>query len=141
MILQGLRPSSRAGYSPQSVLGCAEEEIVDTGLIAYWPATLDQFHPEGPPSTGIPPYQVAMESQTATFPPNWRKIPQKVYDHERRQWDFTPSEPIFFSVNGRPGLNIGDALRENFMGLEGRDDPVLRDVGSTISCQFLVRLS
>jgi len=141
-------PSSRPGYSPQSVLSCAAEVITDTGgptfvssLPAYSHPTVDRSNPEGPLSTATLPHPVAIESQAVTFPPNWRKIPQKAYDHGRRQWDFTPSEPILFSVNGRPGVNMGDAFREGFQGLEGWDDLVLQDAGSTVSCRLLVRLS
>jgi len=80
--------------------------------------------------------------QAATIPPpNWHKIPQKTYDHGRKQWNYTPSECISFGVNGRPGVNMGDALRKRFTGLDGRDDPVLRDAGKVISCRFSVRLS
>ena len=144
-----LRPSSRPGYSPQNVLDCAKDTIIDTGssalvsnlLLAYNNPTVDQSRPGGLSSTAILPYPAAMESQVATFPPNWRKIPQEVYKPRQRQWGFTPSEPIFFNVNGHPGVSIGDALRENFTGLKGRDDHVLLGVGDAISCRLLVRLS
>lgn len=77
--------------------------------------------------------------QTATSPPsNWHKIPQRVYDHGRKQWDYTPSGCISFGVNDRPGMNIGDALRKRFMDLVGRDDLVLQDAGSVISCRLSV---
>ena len=84
----------------------------------------------------IPPPQV-----TTLLPYNWCKIPQKIYGHGRRQRYFTPSEFISFGVNGRPGVNMGDALQERFTGLDGRDDPVLQDASSAISCRLLVRLS
>ena len=80
--------------------------------------------------------------QAVTFPPpNWRKIPQKVYDGGRKQWYFTPSPPISFSVNGFPGVNMGDAFHNTYTGLDGRDDLVLQDAGGAISCRLLVRLS
>ena len=74
-------------------------------------------------------------------PPKWYEIPQRPYDHGRRQWDYTPSDPILFQVNGYPGVNLGDALRNNLTGLEGRDDLVLQDARTAISCRFLVRFS
>ena len=87
------------------------------------------------------PYSAPAPQET-TFPPlNWHKIPQKAYDVWRKQWTFEPQEPIPFTVSGRPGLNMGDALCKRFMGLEGRDDLVLQDVGNAISCRLLVRLS
>ena len=54
--------------------------------------------------------------------------------------DFEMSEPIPFSVNGRPGINMGDALRKKFTGLDGWDDPVLQEAASAISCRLLVSL-
>jgi len=79
--------------------------------------------------------------QAATFPPpNWFKIPQELYGHGKKQWDFTPSGSISFSVNGFPGVNIGDALHNKFTGLDGRDDLMLQDANSAISCRLSVRL-
>jgi len=78
---------------------------------------------------------------TTLLPPNWYKIPQKIYDHGQKQWDFIPSECISFGVNGRPGMNMRDALHKRFTGLDGRDDPVLRDATSAISCRLSVCLS
>ena len=86
-----------------------------------------------PPST--PP------SQAVALPPNWRKIPQNPYDRGRMQWDFTPSEDVLFGVNGRPGVNMGDAFRKKFAGLDGQDDLVLQDASNVISCRLFVRLS
>jgi len=57
-----------------------------------------------------------------------------------RQLDFERSESINFNVNGRPGVNVGDILRKEFTGLDGRDDPVLREAASAISCRLLVCL-
>jgi len=50
------------------------------------------------------------------------------------------SDPIPFSVNGRPGINVGDALRKEFTGLDGQDDPVLDEAAGAISCRLLVSL-
>jgi len=80
--------------------------------------------------------------QAVTFPPlNWRRVPQKIYDYGRKQWDFTPSESISFSMNGRPGVNMGEVLRKRFTGLDGRDELVLQNASSAFSCRLLVRLS
>lgn len=83
------------------------------------------------------------QSQVSTFPPlNWRKIPQKSYDHGQKQWDFRASTPISFTVNGFPGVNMRDALNGNFTDLDGRDEPVLQNApGSAISCRLSVRSS
>ena len=77
-----------------------------------------------------------------TFPPlNWHKIPQTFYNHGQKQWDFERSESISFSVNGHPGVNMGDALHGRFTGLDGRDDLVLQDANGAISCRLSVRSS
>ena len=93
-------------------------------------------------SVSTPPLPPIPASQAAPFyPSNWRKIPQKVYDHGKKQWDFRPSQPIMFHVNGCPGVNMGDALRKKFTGLDGRDDLVLQDARHAISCRLWVRSS
>jgi len=89
-----------------------------------------------PPLPPIPAYQT-----TPFYPSNWRKIPQKVYNHGKKQWYFRPSEPILFHVNGCPGVNMGDALRKKFTGLDGRDDLMLQDAREAISCRLWVRSS
>jgi len=87
-----------------------------------------------PPSPSIP--------RTATFLPiNWHRIPQEPYDYGHKQWDYTPLTPILFSVNGFPGLNLGDALGKRFTGLDGWDERVLQDASRAISCRFSVCLS
>ena len=78
---------------------------------------------------------------TTTFPIDWIRIPQRVYDHGRKQRNFKPSEPILFSTNGHPGINLGDALRKRFTGLDGRDDPMLPVPARAISCRLLVGFS
>ena len=71
----------------------------------------------------------------------WVEIPQKVYDLGRRQWNFQRSESIPFSVNGFLGVNMQDALRKHFTGLDNRDDPVCQHMAGAISCRFLVPFS
>ena len=91
-------------------------------------------------STSVP--SPAPAPQAATFLPlNWYRIPQKPYEYGRKQWSFKPLRSIPFSVNGRPGLNIRDALCQKFTDLDGRDDLVLQDAGIAVSCRFSVRLS
>lgn len=65
-------------------------------------------------------------------------MPQRVYGHGRRQWDFKQSESIPFSVYGFPGINMEDAFRERFTGLDGRDEPMFQNSAGAISCRFLV---
>jgi hypothetical protein len=77
--------------------------------------------------------------QVATFPPpGWLEIPQTAYTYGVKQFDFTPLEPILFYVNGRPGVNMGQALRKVFTGLDGRDDPMLlQNTRLAVSCRLL----
>ena len=78
--------------------------------------------------------------QNATgYPSNWRTIPQKVYGWGKRRWDYRPSEPILFHVDGLPGVNMGDALRNLFTGLDGRDDPMFQGGVEAFSCRLMVR--
>jgi len=74
-------------------------------------------------------------------PSNWCHIPQRVYGYGRRQWDFTPSESIYFGIGGYPGFNMRDALQERFTGLDFRDELVLRNARGAISFRFSVRFS
>lgn len=76
---------------------------------------------------------------TATFPANWIKVPQRAYNYGHKQFDFCRLEPILFSTKGSPGINLGDALRENHTRLNGRNDPILRGTSGVISCRLLVR--
>ena len=76
-----------------------------------------------------------------TFPIDWIKVPQRSYDHGRKQWSFKPSEPIPFRTNGRPGISLRDALRKKFADLDDRDDPMLRDARGAVSCRLLVGFS
>jgi len=88
-------------------------------------------------STSLPP--PIPPPQDKTFPPpNWHKIPQKAYDHGRKQWYHTPLGSISFSVNGRPGVNMGNALRKVFMDLDGRDGLVLQEASRIVSCRLSV---
>ena len=114
---------------PSSLPPLVTPQVDGARLCAVWSASAS-FPPP------MPPPQVMTLS-----PPNWYKIPQKTYDHGRKQWDFIPSESISFGVNGRPGVNVIDALQKRFTGLDGRDDPVLQDATSAISCRLSVRSS
>lgn len=74
-------------------------------------------------------------------PPKWYEIPQRRYNRGRKQRGYTQSEPTLFQVVGFPGVNMGDALRGKFDGLENQSDLVLQDAKMAISCRILVRSS
>jgi hypothetical protein len=73
--------------------------------------------------------------------PKWRKIPQVTYDQGGKQWYFKRVESIVFEVDGHPGVNMADALRDRFTGLKNRDDFVLQDGRQAFSCRLQVGLS
>lgn len=75
-----------------------------------------------------------------TFLIDWVKVPQRDYDHGRKQWNFKPSESFFFHTNGYPGVNLGDALRGKIANFDGQDDPMLQGAAGAISCRLLVGL-
>jgi len=72
--------------------------------------------------------------------PRWAKVPQRPYDHGRRQWNFEQMEAVSFSIDGLPGIDMGHAIRKQFAGLHGRDDPVLQGTAGAISCRLMVWL-
>ena len=110
----------------------------------------------GPNSSNLPPQTPVPAHNTPSLcvvcsastslpsslpPPNWHRIPQKTYDYGRKQWNFIPLEDISFRVNGRPGVNMGDALRKRVAGLDGQDELVLQGASSVVSCRLSVCLS
>lgn len=118
-------PSSQ-GVLPNTPLGIPDPSSRALQIAAVWSAP-----------TPLPP-----PPQAPTFiPSNWRRIPQRVYSYGRRQWDFAPSESVYFGIGGYPGFNMEDALQERFTGLDFRDEPVLMDARGAISFRFLVRVS
>ena len=106
-------------------------------LSSRWCVLLDAFLPKV--SSFRKPTQPAPSlSPVTTFPPNWIRVPQRNY--RSKQWNFKRLNPISFSVDGRPGVNMGEALRKACADLDGWDDPVLMDAAGAISCRLLVGL-
>lgn len=68
-------------------------------------------------------------------------IPQREYERQRThplsQRDL--QETIVFSVNGKCGYPLVDALRKQYRGLDGRDDKMFADFKSSISLRLEVR--
>ena len=89
--------------------------------------------------TSLPPSTPSPQAATL-YPPNWHKIQQTVYDYGQNQLFFTRSGYISFGVNGRPGVNMRDAIRKRLAGLIGGDDLVLQGASTVISCRLSVRL-
>ena len=57
------------------------------------------------------------------------------------QKDWKPFPPIPFTVQGREGINLVDALNRHWAGLDGRDDAVFTQdgVGNSIALRMKVR--
>jgi len=106
-------------------------QIISPVNDAARPCTIYSF-----PTPLSPPTPTPSQNAMSCLP-TWRKIPQTAYGQGKKQWDFRPSEPILFHVDGRPGVNMGDALRNVFAGLDGRDDPMFQDAGDAFSCRLL----
>lgn len=114
-----------------------EEVTTSTGdsIFEYFPLSYNE------PTTDRSHIEEPLSTPTTAFPPShWHRIPQ-TSDHERQRRSFKQLESIHFSVNGRPGVNVEDALRRRFTYLDGGNDPVLLDAGPAISCRLSVRLS
>ena len=86
----------------------------------------------------VVPELIPPPSPIPIFAPQWFEVPQRVYKHDDKQCYFKRSEPMSFNFNGLPGISMGNALRKQFMGLGGRDDPTFRNTTKAISCRFLV---
>jgi len=127
-------PGPQAAISP-----IIDSALPDSGMyladhMPYW------SNLESPFSTTLS-YPVVTEPQVPAFRINLIKIPQRSYHNGRRHLGFRPLEPISFSVQGHPGMNLGDALRQSFTGLDGRDDLILQGAPESISCRLLVGFS
>ena len=74
-------------------------------------------------------------------PPLLRKIAQDPYKCENLQKGWTPLEPIDFTVNGKEGMRLADAMSRRFCGLDGRDDYMFGNggLGTSVSCRIHVR--
>ena len=104
------------------------------------PPASDTARPSAICSVPIPSSPVPAPSQNATgYSSNRRKIPQTVYGWGKKRWDYLQLEPILFHVNGHPGVNMGGALRDEFTGLDGRDDLMFQDGVDAFSCRLMVR--
>jgi hypothetical protein len=84
----------------------------------------------------IPPQVLPSPAVTAP-PPSRTRVPQRDYCHGKKQWNFKRLNHVSFSVDGRPGINLRDALHKTFTGLDDRDDAVLTDSAGAISCRLL----
>ncbi|KAF9784640.1 hypothetical protein BJ322DRAFT_1021354 [Thelephora terrestris] len=68
---------------------------------------------------------------------NLCKIPQRRYASRTGDTSFLQSHVVTFSVNGVPGFNMQHALDQVFVGLDGRDEPVLENANGPASCRLL----
>ena len=64
-------------------------------------------------------------------------IPQVTYKATRQQKELEGPRTIDFSVYGEEGIRLSDALEENWVGFEGRDD---RSLFEEDRVQIMIRL-
>ena len=114
-----------------------DQPLVDDIPVLYEPGSEDS----SPPLARISPHSAIIEYQIATSPIAWIKIPQRRYDGGRRQQNSKPLEPVSFSTNRRPGINLGDALHRRISAFDDRTEPVLQGAPGVIWCRLLVGFS
>ena len=81
--------------------------------------------------------QAAKDARNA--PPSLVLVPQRPYSPRCVGFQLLQLQPIEFFVRGRKGLNLRDALRDNFAGLSGQDDRIMQDRGTKVSYRLEVR--
>jgi len=141
---QIMTPRGNYGHGSEPCVHSNEEEITGFGYSCFHLDTIPvSYRPNlgDSSSTTIPSRPTVIEPQIATFPMHWVRIPQERYSNGRHQHGFKPLESISFSTNGLVGINLVDALRKNFTGLDGRDDPMLQGGPGGISCRLSVGFS
>ncbi|KAF9644561.1 hypothetical protein BDM02DRAFT_3190509 [Thelephora ganbajun] len=69
--------------------------------------------------------------------PGLLMVEQIMYESENTQKDWKPLPPIPFTVKGREGINLVDAMNEYFGDLDERDDLMFVDenTGTSVSCR------
>ena len=126
-----IRPNPRLAFPPRPSWKCKRDTLQNTwssyvGMAARTPApdaasgTEDEFGPQA--HDGLVPREL---------------VPQEPYRIARRQRDLGGSQTIEFSVYGERGIRLSDALEENWLGLELRDD---RSMFGDDRVQIMIRL-
>lgn len=101
--------------------------------------TLGTWTDDSSPSIVYETDPANVSSLPLPMPNKWREIPQRRYTSRTGDTSFLQLQAVTFSVNGVPGFNMQHALDQVFVGLDGRDDPVLEDANGPASCRLLVR--
>jgi len=84
------------------------------------------------------PQPIPPQSLMTALTPLWLEVPQRLYKHREKQPDPRPRDPIYFSVDNCPGINLERALRRRSTHLDGWDDPIFRNISTkAITCRFL----
>ncbi|KAF9784643.1 hypothetical protein BJ322DRAFT_857334 [Thelephora terrestris] len=99
--------------------------------------TLGTWTDDSSPSVVSETDPANVSSLPSPMPINWRKIPQRRYTSRTGDTSFLQSHVVTFSVKGVPGLNMQHALDQVFVGLGGRDEPVLENANGPASCRLL----
>ena len=91
-----------------------------SGSISQNLARTDGLATSGPPTQSTLPPPPANNS--AVWHRNW--IQQILYVPARTRGDFTPADPVSFSVNGVPGISLSQAVAGEYAGLAGAYDRI-----------------
>lgn len=60
-------------------------------------------------------------------------LPRELHVPAKRQYGYTPKDPILFSVKGRRGVSLQEALRRKLDGLDHASEAVFNNCGTKIS--------
>ena len=113
-------PPTMPYSQPQPRRGGSNTRTTRSRSISQSHASLDVLVASGPPTQStLPP---SPPSNFSIWHGNW--IQQVLYVPARTQGDFTPADPVSFSVNGVPGVPLSQALAGECAGLAGAYDRI-----------------
>lgn len=64
-----------------------------------------------------------------------------LYVPARARSNFTPASPVLFSLNGVLGISVSQAVAEEYIGLDGRDNGVSSFERGKTSCRIQVGIT
>lgn len=102
-------------------------------FVSASPEETEPLHPPVEAPLALPVYFTSVVP--GTLPSHWVKVPQDEYDYGRRQRDFEPSNPVYFTTGDCPGVNLQDALNKEFTGLVDPNEELLAHTAA-ILCRF-----
>ena len=111
---------STPNSQPRSQGGGSNTHTTRSRSISQNPARPDVLVISGPPTQStLPPLPA---NNLPVWHRNW--IQQILYVPARSRGDFTPADPVPFSVNGIPGISLSHAIAGQYTGLAGAYDRI-----------------